>query len=1015
MKRLLPILLLTLACLQAGAVERIRPEVFKEATDSLGNMYGRITTVKNKLKLKKVVRTGDVLDFYFDYSLSDFPWREKDVEWFRTQFKKLLPKSLSTCEIGKIYAKRTELEQLATPPLGRKGWPQPYKLKAEDRGLRRHFVEREGALRFSKGLSGRNIALWQSHGRYFDEASGQWKWQRAALHRTVEDMHTLSYVIPYLIPMLERAGAYVLTPRERDPQRLEVIIDNDPSFPGERKLPMRQTGIYNERGDWETSGPGFADTSAVWLLDQNPFLAGTTRTATCAQEPTAQAIWSFRAPERGTYAVYVAYRTEYNSSPCARYTVRHRGGETSFIVNQKWGGGTWIYLGSFEFEGEGSVILDNGTPEGHDFIRGNVVSADAVKIGGGMGKIARGRPEEPVEDYRTSGLPAFAEGALYSMQWAGVDTSVTAQWEGEYTRDFASRGAWVSQLTGGSPGNPEQAGKGIPIDLSFALHTDAGTTPNDSIVGTLAIYTLLCENKDELPDGKPRMICRHLADEVQSQVVRDIRAQYDTTWRRRWLWDRSYSESRTTSVPGMLLELLSHQNFSDMRYGLDPAFRFTASRAMYKGMLKFLADLYNRSYVVQPLPVHSLAVTFATDENYARISWLPTSDPLEPTAEPKGYILYTRTDDGTFDDGEVIQRPPTADGRLYHDVLVRPGHLYSFRIEAFNDGGRSFPSETVSLGTPAWTTTQRVAVVNNFDRISGPPWFDTPNYAGFEGSIDAGIPDRYDISYIGENYQHRRTQPFATNDSPGFGATRSDHAGAIIAGNSFDYPAVHGRALMDAGYAFVSLSRDAWTADPSLAKGCFAVDLICGKQVTTRLGSGQAPDRFQVFPAPLRQAVMDFTAGGGNLILSGANIATDIWDAVYPITPDPVYRTSAASFAENILGYGFQSSFGCYDGAVAPVRNKALDLRERIGTMHYWNSFNERVYRVENADALRAPSKLSVPFLQYPETGMNAAIAYNPGGYRVVSFGFPLETLKDPNDLRILLQQALGWCSNPER
>ena len=40
---------------------------------------------------------------------------------------------------------------------------------------------------------------------------------------------------------------------------------------------------------------------------------------------------------------------------------------------------------------------------------------------------------------------------------------------------------------------------------------------------------------------------------------------------------------------------------------------------------------------------------------------------------------------------------------------------------------------------------------------------------------------------------------------------------------------------------------------------------------------------------------------------------------------------------------------------------------------------------------------------------MNAAVAYDPGNYRVISFGFPLETLKDPDDLRILLAQSLAW------
>ena len=143
--------------------------------------------------------------------------------------------------------------------------------------------------------------------------------------------------------------------------------------------------------------------------------------------------------------------------------------------------------------------------------------------------------------------------------------------------------------------------------------------------------------------------------------------------------------------------------------------------------------------------------------------------------------------------------------------------------------------------------------------------------------------------------------------------------------------------------------------------------------------------------------------------MSGADIATDLWDQIYPGTADPVYQTSARSFAENILGYGLQSGFGCYDGIVTPVRNKVLDLRGKIGTIEYWHEFNEQVYRVENADALRVPGKLSTVFLQYPETGMNAAIAYNPGNYTVVSFGFPLETLKDPEAIRILLDSCLQY------
>ena len=69
------------------------------------------------------------------------------------------------------------------------------------------------------------------------------------------------------------------------------------------------------------------------------------------------------------------------------------------------------------------------------------------------------------------------------------------------------------------------------------------------------------------------------------------------------MWDQRYFEAWTPRVPAMLLELLSHENFADMRYGHDPRFQFAVSRAIYKGILKYLSDAYGYRYVVQPLPV----------------------------------------------------------------------------------------------------------------------------------------------------------------------------------------------------------------------------------------------------------------------------------------------------------------------------------------------------------------------------------------------------------------------------
>ncbi len=48
--------------------------------------------------------------------------------------------------------------------------------------------------------------------------------------------------------------------------------------------------------------------------------------------------------------------------------------------------------------------------------------------------------------------------------------------------------------------------------------------------------------------------------------------------------------------PAVLLELLSHQNLADQKFGLDPRFRFQVSRSVYKGILKYLSYVENREY-----------------------------------------------------------------------------------------------------------------------------------------------------------------------------------------------------------------------------------------------------------------------------------------------------------------------------------------------------------------------------------------------------------------------------------
>ena len=961
---LIPLLLVWGGSVAAAQSPTPRARDFRESCDSLGARLERRTSVCGEVELKKVLKRGGELDFYFSDKLSWWPWRSDDLGWFRSELEGEMRGVCKGFRLGRIYSKGLPLDSFVMPLPTSSGLPVPTSFTKNDPRLSSgsRFIERVGAMRFPKGLSDRYISLWQSHGRYFDDADSLWRWQRATLHRTVEDMYTQSYVLELLMPMLENAGAYVMTPRERDIQRHEVVCDGDPAFSGPREEDCRRFGQYSESGRWSDAGRGFADAKRTYDLTDNPFTMGHCRKTVCNPAGGSQARWTPDIPERGRYAVYISYVTTPASSTKARYTVTHLGGSTEFLVNQKRGGGTWIYLGTFEFDAgtSGFVTLDNRGDSGDE------VCADAVRFGGGMGKVDRGKG--------LSGMAASCEGALYSYPWYGVDESVWTEKDRDYTRDYFSRGNWEEWL---------RQQKGIPFDVSLAFHTDAGVTPNDSTVGTLAIHTLSSEGSTRYKDGTSRMAGRLLCDFVQTQVVDDIRSGFDPEWARRGLWNKSYAEARIPEVPSMLLELLSHQNFADMRLGLDPSFRFTVSRAVYKGLLKFLSARYSCEYAVQPLGVQSFRVDL--EDGCAVLSWEGKEDPLEPTASPKGYLVQTRIDDGVFDEGFAL----TECGAR---VPLVPGHLYSFRITAWNDGGRSFPSQVLCAGIPAaHSTNTPVLIVNNFDRVSAPFSFDTPFYAGFDARKDSGVPYVQDISCIGDCYEFNRSLEWVSDDMPGFGACHSDRSGTVVAGNSFDFPAVHARSLLKLGVPVRSCSREAFCAmpQPTPSERCI-VDLICGKQETTRIGAGRVEDRYEVFPEDLKRAIRSWSSAGCNFIISGSSIASD--------------KSALGGFTSVVLGYSLAASTGTCTGTMQGTPRSRLE-----GTYHFRTSPNPDCYSIESPDGLDKADFRGRILLRYTLTNTPAAVMYSsPQGYKVFSVGTPIECLQTEQERTAIFRRCLS-------
>lgn len=985
MKRIVLFLLVTLSFSVSAYGE---PELMNKRVmaDSLTAFCARKATV-GKIKITTIrVKDDSIVEIYASKQLGTVPYSPEDVQ--------NLYQVMSELTLGNpdghvsIYCedKRHEISRLVTS--FRRGDQPDKKDKIHKPNKNNKWVKNE-SLPYSveAGLEGEHIALWGSHGIYFNQKEERWLWQRAKLLTTVEDLYTTGYTMPFLVPMLENAGAVVIQPRERDTQLSEVVVDDSEALNGDEAFEVVTSGGWGRKD--------------VLLEGENPFrmggyLRGTNGAVTYTPE----------LPEAGEYAVYVSYKTEPNSTKKALYTVCHRGVETVFTVNQRMGGSMWVYLGTFDFstDKEQNYVRVEG-PNGHN----ELVTTDAVRFGGGWGNVARYALPEPEENIPSaklnqtkraqkakdlaqkqaeeaaratacvSGYPRWIEGARYWMQYSGVPDSIYnyTNSKNDYTDDYASRGQWVNWLAGGSRSNPQAVGQHIPVSLSLAFHTDAGNIKKDSIVGTLSIYTDFDNDKDTIyPTGASRSQARDFADYLQTQIVEDIRALYAPEWTRRMLQNSSYSEARVPKVPGVLLELLSHQNFADMRYGLDPRFRFSVSRAIYKSMLRFLHEQSGAPFVVQPLPIKDFASRLIG--NTVELSWAPVSDPLEPTAEPTYYIVYTRADEGDWDNGVQVEANTFT-------LPVEKGKRYDFKVVAGNAGGISFPSEVLSAyRAPEEKGT--ALIVNGFTRVGAPEMLtNTDEMAGFQ-TESFPVSYKKDVIYIGAEYDFCKANPWTSDDDQGFGACYADKAKETEAGNMFDYPVMHGKALQTLGFSYVSCAAS--TVDSARLAGYDVVDLIFGKQKETTLGVQQQIRDFKTFTPALQEALKAYH---GSLLCSGAYIGTDM-------------RSKAdTAFTRGVLHYEYRTHHATHSGKIVST----LAGRPLKSTLVMEQ--NPDILPTENPDAIRPSGDKARAVARYDDSGLCAGVAYEDEEKKQLVFSFPIESL---HDFEPLYTAAIRWLTN---
>lgn len=539
-----------------------------------------------------------------------------------------------------------------------------------------------------------------------------------------------------------------------------------------------------------------------------------------------------------------------------------------------------------------------------------------------------------------SGMPQWTEAARYWLISQGVDSTIWSNYNGnEYKDDMKCRPLWVNALK-------------EPVDLSLALHTDGLDSGDDStIVGTLCIYTAHDDDGHTvLRDGRDReTVNRNLADWIQTQITEDLR-HIAPEWTRRQLKEANYCESRVPVVPSVLVELLSHKNMADMRYGLDPKFRFIAARALYKGILRYLNGYHA---VVQPLPVQQLAISAD-----GLLQWEAPVDSLEPSAKPTYYMVYVQMNDGEWDVQQVEKST-----RLKLDL--KRGVRYNCYVAAGNEGGLSMPGPVVSAYLSERDEAPMALIVDAFDDAYGPMWFADSLRAGIVPGTYA-CEDRFSCAYIGEQWDYERAHPWVNDDNCGWGACYRDHAGQLTIGNTRDWAVQHGRVLRRMRISYVSCTPafvKSLTPNPINSNPLTVIDLVCGRQR-------------QPLTQELQTWLTERLNDGTKLLLS-----TDHFSAL------------DKAWAEQNLHAVFYASRATRSGRVTSPRHRLYQLVTEP---------NDEQLFTPTPEAL-TPAKDATVMATYQDMHCPAAVGFKA---KTLVYGFPLEAAMDFDKI---YRHAIEW------
>jgi hypothetical protein len=172
-----------------------------------------------------------------------------------------------------------------------------------------------------------------------------------------------------------------------------------------------------------------------------------------------------------------------------------------------------------------------------------------------------------------------------------------------------------------------------------------------------------------------------------------------------------------------------------------------------------------------------------------------------------------------------------------------------------------------------------------------------------------------------------------------------------------------------------------------------------GKQKQTFIGNAKKAPEFKTFPLALQLSIGVYCSNGGNLMVSGAFIGSDMCEPAKPVHNDKL-------FIENVLKFKFRTSQASVGGNVSMVNSPVRFFKK--ADLTYYDQPNSNSYYVESPDAIEPVGAGSYTICRYTENSLSAGIAYS-GIYKTCAFGFPFETLQSEKDRAKLMESVLQF------